>query len=251
MSLDRDGLLSKLAELTIVQDTITHALSPTCDVHSDNIRGTAFEKYIGKGQAKNLFFKVPSGGGKLKNRLFLVCALTDTEVDNKGLSTRLGIKASAPLRLAADDIFDTVLQIPKGSVNPFVLAQGSCAEVTLLLDDKFKACEKLLFHPMQSDYTTALSPSELDRFLDSVAPGRWQYVDLAAKDSIKVPEDLAAAPAPAAAAPKKSTPPATQGGGAKAAPGPAAISDSWPSATAGHELHWHLSAYQLLPRLQV
>merc|ERR1712232_1007140 len=186
--------------------------SPTCEIHSENIKGTSFEKYIGKGQAKNLFFKVPSGGGKLKNRLVLVCALVETNVDNKALSARLGIKTSAPLRLAADEIFDSVLQIPKGSVNPFVLAQASCGEVTLLLDEHFKSCERLLFHPMQSDYTTALSPAELDRFLDEVAPGRWQYVDLASKDAIKIPEELPAAGAATAAAP------AAKKGGAAAAP---------------------------------
>lgn len=30
-------------------------------VHLTSMQGTAFEKFIGKGQAKNLFFKVPSG----------------------------------------------------------------------------------------------------------------------------------------------------------------------------------------------
>ena len=28
------------------------------EMHSENLRGTVFEKFIGKGQAKNLFFKV-------------------------------------------------------------------------------------------------------------------------------------------------------------------------------------------------
>merc|ERR1719262_780341 len=122
MALSKDGLLAKLTDLQIEHQTIEHALSPTCELHSENIRGTAFERYIGNGQAKNLFFKVPSGGGPLKNRLFLVCALVETTVDNKALSERLGIKPSSPLRLAADDVFDSVLQVPKGSVNPFIMA---------------------------------------------------------------------------------------------------------------------------------
>merc|ERR1740129_2057601 len=105
MALVKDQLLEKLSQLGISHDTISHALSPTCELHSENIKGTAFEKFIGKGQAKNLFFKVPSGGGPLKGRLFLVCALVETNVDNKVLSSRLGIKPSAPLRFAADEIF--------------------------------------------------------------------------------------------------------------------------------------------------
>lgn len=51
------------------------------------------------------------------------------------------------------DIFDDVLQIPKGalslavsalfrgSVNPFVMAQSSCSDVFLILDKAFQNCE--------------------------------------------------------------------------------------------------------------
>jgi len=188
MALVKDQLLEKLSSLGIVHETISHALSPTCEIHSENIKGTPFEKYIGKGQAKNLFFKVPSGGGPLKNRLFLVCALVETAVDNKVLSERLGIKQSAPLRFAADEVFTDVLQIPKGSVNPFVMAQSSCDEVVLLLDEQFLHCEALLFHPMQSDFTTALAPAQLTEFLQQVAPGRFQYVDFSLTAKISLPD---------------------------------------------------------------
>lgn len=184
--MDQSALLQKFEAWNIGQETIAHALSPTCEIHSQNLRGTAFEKYIGNGQAKNLFFKVPSGGGPLKNQLFLVCALVETAVDNKVLSGRLGIKPSAPLRLAADDIFTDVLQIPKGSVNPFVMAQESCSQVTLLLDKKFLECERLLFHPMQSDYTTAIAPAELKTFLER-AGARFAYVDLGDTAKLELP----------------------------------------------------------------
>lgn len=204
MALSKDELLERLQTLKIEHETIGHALSPTCELHSVNIKGTLFERYIGKGQAKNLFFKVPSGGGPLKNRLFLVCALVETNVDNKLLSSRMGIKASSPLRFASDDIFTDVLQIPQGSVNPFVMAQTSCSEIVLLLDKQFLGCERLLFHPMQSDYTTALAPEQLSAFLEQVAPQRYMYVDLATNEKIVIP-DLGAAPAAKAKAqaPKK------------------------------------------------
>lgn len=203
MGMNREECLAKLKDWGIDCETINHALSPTCEEHSENIRGTAFEKYIGKGQAKNLFLKVPSGGGPLKNRLFLVCALVETVVEPKTLSSRLGIKASAPLRLAPDDIYDKTLQIPKGSVNPFVMAMSSTAEITLILDHNFKACDRLLFHPMQSDYSTALSAGELDKFLDNCCGGRYMYVNFSEKGTINAP-DLAAAPA----APKGAATPA-------------------------------------------
>eukprot|EP00414_Alexandrium_minutum_P003515 CAMPEP_0113820068 /NCGR_PEP_ID=MMETSP0328-20130328/1054_1 /TAXON_ID=39455 /ORGANISM="Alexandrium minutum" /LENGTH=226 /DNA_ID=CAMNT_0000788001 /DNA_START=115 /DNA_END=792 /DNA_ORIENTATION=+ /assembly_acc=CAM_ASM_000350 len=225
MAISKDSLLGKLKDWGIVHETVGHALSPTCEIHSENLRGTAFEKFIGKGQAKNLFFKVPSGGGPLKNRLFLVCALVETVVDNKVLSSRLGIKPSAPLRFAADDVFDNVLQIPKGSVNPFVMSQASCGDVVLLLDQQFLQCEQLLFHPMQSDFTTALAPDQLTAFLERAAPGRFAYVDLTASDPLALPGGAAqgsqgggpnappqgAKPADKAAA---SSAPAAQDGGA-------------------------------------
>mmetsp|Transcript_57390 Transcript_57390/g.136410 ORF Transcript_57390/g.136410 Transcript_57390/m.136410 type:complete len:256 (-) Transcript_57390:44-811(-) len=216
MALSKDALLTKLKEWAIEHETIGHALSPTCEMHSENIRGTPFEKFIGKGQAKNLFFRVPSGGGPLKNRLFLVCALFDTVVEPKALSSRLGIKASAPLRFAPDEVFDNILQIPKGSVNPFVMAQESCKEVTLLLDDQFKSCEKLIFHPMQSDFSTALSPDQLVAFLDQAAPANYAFVDLSASTPIAAPSGAAGGSAAgsggsskAAEPPKSSAPAAT------------------------------------------
>ena len=220
MAITKDELLAKLSAWNIEATTIQHELSPTCEIHSTNIKGTAFEKFIGKGQAKNLFFKVPSGGGVLKNRLFLVCALVETAVDNKSLSARLGIKQSAPLRFASDDIFDDVLQIPKGSVNPFVLAQQSCSEVFLPLDKQFQSCEGLLFHPMQSDFTTCLSPKQLDAFLEKAAPNRFLYIDLSSNDKIDVPSMAPVAPAskaapvaPASKAPLKEEEIGTRGSG--------------------------------------
>lgn len=210
MALTKDVLLAKLDEWQIAGETIQHALSPTCELHSQHIKGTTFERYVGKGQAKNLFFKVPSGGGPLKNKLFLVCALVETEVDNKELSSRLGIKPSAPLRLAADDIFDNVLQIPRGSVNPFVMAQSSCDEVTLLLDKQFLQCERVLFHPMQSDFTTALTPEQLTTFLEHSAPGRYAYVDMGSGEKIVLPSAGAAATKAAPEAAPKDVPKAVE-----------------------------------------
>eukprot|EP00928_Gymnodinium_smaydae_P024571 TRINITY_DN19842_c0_g1_i2.p1 TRINITY_DN19842_c0_g1~~TRINITY_DN19842_c0_g1_i2.p1 ORF type:complete len:321 (-),score=77.03 TRINITY_DN19842_c0_g1_i2:131-1093(-) len=68
------------------------------------------------------------------------------------------------------------------------MAQASCKEVTLLLDKKFLSCERLLFHPMQSDFTTALAPDQLTAFLDRAAPAQYLYVDLASAEKIVLPD---------------------------------------------------------------
>ena len=57
-----------------------------------------------------------------------------------------------------------VLAIPRGSVNPFVMANSSASEVTLLLDAGFKE-KTLLFHPMTNEKTTSISQADLDSFL--------------------------------------------------------------------------------------
>lgn len=250
MALSKDDLLARLTEYGIVAETLEHAASPTCDLHSEHMKGTPFERYIGKGQAKNLFFKVPSGGGALKGRLFLVCALVETNVDNKVLSTRLGIKPSSPLRLAADDIFDDVLQIPKGSVNPFVMAQPSCAGITLLLDSQFLACERVLFHPMRNDYTTALTPEQLTAFLDNAAPSRYAYVDFASGDPIKVAE-VSAEPPKARTGPKSEDTPTAAAGVANRTQPALALTEGTlevlQQSMATQELKYKLMAYRVHP----
>lgn len=145
--------------------------------------------------------------------MFLVCAALDTDTEPKKLSARLGVKPSAPLRLAADDLFKNVLQLPAGSVNPFVLLNESAKDVTLLLDTKFRG-NSCLFHPMQNDYTTSISSTDLEKFLNegAHAKGRWQYVDFASEEKIDLEEAAAAGSASAA---KKQAPP----GGKKEAGG--------------------------------
>ncbi|CAD7923963.1 unnamed protein product [Amoebophrya sp. A120] len=190
-STSKDQLLAVFKTLDLKSTkTIQHEACPTCEVHTEQLKSAKEEKTFGEEssivQAKNLFFKVPSKGGPLKDKLFLVCVAVDTEVDNKKLSARLGIKASAPLRLAAENIFDEVLQIPRGSVNPFVMMNESAKEVTLLLDEKFKQ-KTCLFHPMQNDFTTGITSDELVTFLTHVgAAGRFLFVDFTSEEAISL-----------------------------------------------------------------
>mmetsp|Transcript_24024 Transcript_24024/g.28381 ORF Transcript_24024/g.28381 Transcript_24024/m.28381 type:complete len:113 (+) Transcript_24024:3-341(+) len=93
------------------------------------------------------------------------------------------------------------------------LAQQSCSEVFLLLDQKFQSCEGLLFHPMQSDFTTCLTPKQLDAFLEKVAPNRFSYIDLASSDKIDVPAmaPTTSKPAQPSATSKDAPPPVLSG----------------------------------------
>lgn len=170
--------------------TVQHAESPTCEAHTESLKGLEFsnkDKYV---QAKNLFLKVPSKGGALKDRLFLICASVDTDIDPKKVSVRLGIKANSPLRLASEELFDQTLCIPRGSVNPFVMANGTTqkANVYLLLDKKgFQQNKMVLFHPMRNDYTTSISREDLEKFLEKTCgKGKFQFVDFSTDEAISL-----------------------------------------------------------------
>lgn len=214
-----ESLLAFFGELGLSSaDTVSHEACPTCEAHTVELgKIEKICKLSEKVQAKNLFFKVPSKGGALKDRMFLVSASTGTEVDIKKLSVRLGVKASAPLRLAGEDLFDQVLQIPRGSVNPFVVANGSAKDVFLLLDSDFVGKSALLFHPMRNDRTTVISSDDLERFLRHVAPGRFLFVDFSSDEAISLEGAGAAAAAdkPAAAEPVKKAEPSKKPEGEK------------------------------------
>lgn len=177
-----ESLLSTFQSLSLTSTkTVAHIAAPTCEAHSEALAGTALDPRNDSSlvQAKNLFVKVPSKGGPLKDRLFLLIADVKTDIDVKKVSTRLGVKPNAPLRLASEDVFDKVLQVPRGSVTPFVMANDSVksGNVVLLLDEKFRG-KKGLFHPMRNDYTTSIESGELEKFLNqSCGAAKWKWVD--------------------------------------------------------------------------
>ncbi|GJV40483.1 prolyl-tRNA synthetase associated domain-containing protein 1 [Tanacetum coccineum] len=145
-------------------------------------------KYVGDkkgGLSKNLFLKDKKG------RFYVVSALADTKIDLKVLQQRLGVGKG--LRMAPEEAFAEILQVPLGSVTPFALVNESARNVSLLLDQGFKTKECCFFHPLSNDTTISLNIQDVESFLKS--DGRLvAYVDLEAnppvgKDS---PPDLAA-----------------------------------------------------------
>ena len=190
LMVSKDKVLEDLSSCGVTAQTIRHDMSATCELHSKNIKGTVLERFIGNSQTKHLVLQAPLGAGPLENRLFLVSALMETTVDHKMLSERMGLRCFLTPVDEEMTVFNTVLKINHfiGAVNPFVMAQASCSEVTLLLDKHFLTREMLLFHPMRIDYTTAISPTQLTAFLSMVAPGRFAYVDLASAEALQLPD---------------------------------------------------------------
>eukprot|EP00252_Welwitschia_mirabilis_P004602 TRINITY_DN14912_c0_g1_i1.p1 TRINITY_DN14912_c0_g1~~TRINITY_DN14912_c0_g1_i1.p1 ORF type:complete len:321 (-),score=71.05 TRINITY_DN14912_c0_g1_i1:128-1090(-) len=160
-------LLARLQELGIAFQYYEHPVVMTVEEQA---------KYIGHvegGHSKNLFLK------DKKNRLYIISALTSTKIDLKLLSQRLGLGKSG-LRMAPEETLKEVLQVPLGCVTPFALFNESARSVALLLDNGFRRQKTCLFHPLANNLTIALTPNDLDKFLQSIGNEEPAYVDLEA-----------------------------------------------------------------------
>jgi hypothetical protein len=75
------------------------------------------------------------------------------------ISERLGVPKSAPVRMAPAEKMLEALGVAPGSVTPFGIMSPGAAAVRLLLDVKFKAYERLVFHPFTNTKSTLIAPA--------------------------------------------------------------------------------------------
>jgi len=195
----RETILKKLKDMAINVKVLDHEAVPNMETFSAAMKA---QNQGTEGLCKNLFFKVPSAGGKMKNRLFFVAALNETQVDVKALTTRIGVKASAALRFTNEEVYSSCLQVPQGSATPFCFANDTMTEVVLLIDQKFREKSELLFHPMINTSTAVISPSDFEKFINETCADRTRWIDFSGTDEIDVPDVGASA----SAAPKKEEP---------------------------------------------
>lgn len=170
MGYTKEQLLARLQELGVAFESYEHPVVLTVEAQA---------KYIGHlegGHSKNLFLK------DKKHRLYVVSAMTTTNVDLKVLSQRLGLGKSG-LRMAPEETLKEVLQVPLGCVTPFALFNESARSVALLLDHGFKKQKHVFFHPLSNDMTISLTTNDLDKFLMSIGK-EPAYVDLEAVVSV-------------------------------------------------------------------
>jgi Ala-tRNA(Pro) deacylase len=108
------------------------------------------------GHTKNLFLKDKDGA------LFLVCALGSTQVRLNQLHKTLGC---ARLSFGAEELMHEVLGVTPGSVTLFALINDKAKRITLVLDDALLASDPVNFHPLLNNATTAMSQSDLQKFI--------------------------------------------------------------------------------------
>ena len=147
-----DDLLARLEAMGA--ETVTHRHPPLFTVEeSKQLRGS-----LPGGHCKSLFLR------DKKRALWLVVVLEDRAVDLKRLRRILG--ASGSLSFGTPDLLMDVLGVTPGSVTPFALINDRAGRVSVVLDAAMLEHDPLNYHPLTNEATTAISPSDLIRFID-------------------------------------------------------------------------------------
>ena len=152
MALTSDELLARLAALGVAAVTHEHPPLRTVD-EAKRLRGD-----LPGGHVKNLFLR-----GK-QDRYWLFTTFEDTAVDLKALGRLLD---AGRFSFGSAVALEQMLGILPGAVSPLAAVNDTPGAVTVVLDEKLLAAERLNVHPLRNDRTTALAPGDLVRFLES------------------------------------------------------------------------------------
>ena len=147
-----EDLFTRLDELGIAHSTVCHEPVFTVDENRE-LRGS-----IAGGHCKNLFLK------NRKNACWLVVCLEDTKIDLKKLGGHVG--AGRPSFGSAERLME-VLGVLPGAVTPFALINDREQRVQPVLQARMLAISPLNYHPLRNDRTTAITPDDLVRFIES------------------------------------------------------------------------------------
>lgn len=152
MPLSSDELLERLTALGI--QAVTHEHPPLRTVEE----AKALRGDLPGGHVKNLFLR------DKHKRYWLFTTLEDTRVDLKLLAQRL---EAGRFSFASAEALAQHLGIAPGAVSPLAAVNDSEAQVTVVLDEALLAVSPLNVHPLRNDRTTAITPQDLVRFLES------------------------------------------------------------------------------------
>jgi Ala-tRNA(Pro) deacylase len=148
-----EELFARLDALGIVHQTHRHPPLFTVE-QSKRLRGE-----LPGAHCKNLFLR------NKKGRMWLVVTSEDRAVDLKALGRLLG---GAHLSFGSPERLMRTLGVTPGAVTPFGVVNDRAGEVAVVLDRTLLAAERLNFHPLSNDMTTAIAPDDLLLFLRDV-----------------------------------------------------------------------------------
>jgi len=149
-----DDLFRVLGGLGIETRTVDHPPAFTVEeakAHRGDLPG---------GHCKNLFLR-----DKKKNSYLVVC-LEDTPIDLKALGPTVG--AQGRLTFGSADRLMEILGVAPGSVTPFAVLNDADRAVTVVLEAAMLEQTPLNYHPLRNDRTTAITPTDLMRFLEAI-----------------------------------------------------------------------------------
>lgn len=150
MPATREDLFCRLAELGIASTTVEHP--PVFTVgEARALRGAIPGAHI-----KNLFLK------DKKDRLWLVVVEEDAAIDLKSLPARIG---SARLSFGRPELLREVLGVEPGSVTPFAVINDGEGRVSVVLDARIAAADRVNCHPLVNTATTTIAAADLLGFL--------------------------------------------------------------------------------------
>jgi Ala-tRNA(Pro) deacylase len=152
MAVSSEELMQRLGELGIASTTVVHPPVFTVDQAKQHRAGAAGT------HIKNLFLRNKKGA------MWLVVLQEDRSVDLKELGKRVG---AGNLSFASHDRLRRHLGVEPGAVTPFAVINDGERLVTVVLDRRVLGCDPVHCHPLTNDKTTAVTGSDLLRFLGS------------------------------------------------------------------------------------
>lgn len=148
----RQELFLTLAELAIETRTVDHPAVFTV-AESDTV-----DIPLPGAHTKNLFLKDDKGA------LFLIIANSETRVDLKAVSKRLG---AGRLSFGKPELLMETLGVAPGSVTAFAVMNDTEKRVKVVVDEALLADETVNCHPLENTATTNIAREDLLRFIRS------------------------------------------------------------------------------------
>jgi Ala-tRNA(Pro) deacylase len=145
-------LLARLDALGIAYQNHQHAAVFTVE-EAKALRGA-----LTGGHIKNLFLR------NKKEEMWLVVAEEDKRIDLKALGEKLG---AGKLSFGSPDRLLRYLGVLPGAVTPFGIINDKDRKVKVVLDRDLMGFNPVNAHPLVNTMTTALSPQDLVKFLES------------------------------------------------------------------------------------
>ena len=146
-------LLAYLDSLGIAHHTVCHEAVFTV-TEARTVRGE-----LPGGHSKNLFLR------NKKGKMWLVTCEESRHIDLRLLATRL---SAGRFSFASSERLERYLGVTPGAVTPFSVINDTERCVTMVLDVSLMAESLLNFHPLVNTQTTAITPTDLVRFLEAV-----------------------------------------------------------------------------------